>query len=106
MRNLITNAIKFTHRKGEIIINMTQNEKDYIFSVKDNGIGIDTEKLDILFTTNIKQSTPGTENEKGSGLGLMISRELIKCMGGDIYAESEKNKGTTFYFTIPINSKK
>jgi signal transduction histidine kinase len=106
MRNLITNAIKFTHRKGEIIINMTQNEKDYIFSVKDNGIGIDTEKLDILFTTNIKQSTPGTENEKGSGLGLMISRELIKRMGGDIYAESEKNKGTTFYFTIPIKSKK
>ena len=106
MRNLITNAIKFTHRKGEIIINMTQNEKDYIFSVKDNGIGIDTEKLDILFTTNIKQSTPGTENEKGSGLGLMISRELIKRMGGDIYAESEKDKGTTFYFTIPINSKK
>jgi signal transduction histidine kinase len=101
MRNLITNAIKFTPRKGEIIINMEQNEKEYIFSVKDNGIGISAEKLEWIFTTNVKQSTLGTENEKGSGLGLMISRELVKRMGGEISAESEEGKGSIFYFSIP-----
>jgi len=100
MRNLLTNAIKFTNRHGEILVNLEEEKENYWFMVKDNGIGIPPEKLSKLLSSKLKESTVGTENEKGTGLGLMISTELIEFIGGKLKVESQVGKGSTFSFNI------
>lgn len=100
--NLITNAIKFTHSGGSITINAKRNENFYIISVKDTGIGIKPEDLDKLFRIDISFTTRGTNQEQGTGLGLILCKELVKKHNGHIWVESEVNKGTTFYFSLPV----
>ncbi len=100
-RNLISNAIKFTNNNGEVIISMKRENKQIIFSIQDNGIGIAPEKTASLFAINQKNNTLGTNNESGTGLGLMLCKDFVEKHGGKIWVNSEINKGSTFMFSIP-----
>ncbi len=108
LTNLFSNSIKYTHSEGIIEISTKVKNGNYIFSIKDNGIGIDDNEKDIIFkrfgkikAVNISKNDVDMQ---GTGLGLYITKEIIKLHGGKIWFESEgKNKGTTFFFTIPIN---
>lgn len=106
LSNLISNALKFTHQ-GSIVIGFKQsNSHKIIFFVKDTGIGIDPSHQEAIFERFSKfNSECETMLFPGTGLGLTICRELIQLMGGNIWFESEINKGSTFYFTLPnLNS--
>ncbi|WP_298287328.1 tetratricopeptide repeat-containing sensor histidine kinase [uncultured Lutibacter sp.] len=101
LRNLISNAIKFTQSEGRIeIISNTKNGFTKI-SIKDSGIGISEENLKNLFNIETKKSTLGTSNEQGSGLGLILCKEFVERHGGEIFVESELTLGSTFSFTLP-----
>lgn len=100
-RNLVSNAIKFTQTNGEVILSMTRENTQIVFSVKDNGIGISLEKSAGLFAIDQKHSTFGTNDELGTGLGLMLCKEFAEKHGGKIWVESEAGKGSEFKFSIP-----
>ncbi len=96
LRNLISNAIKFSYRKGVVEINTHMDGTDkVIISISDNGKGIESDRIDLLLSSSQINSTMGTENEKGSGLGLILCREFMKKINGEINIESKKYKGTT-----------
>jgi len=103
LRNLISNAVKFTDKKGEIKISSRMKEDKIEVSVQDNGRGIDRENEKKLFKIDQEHSTRGTENESGTGLGLILCKELIIQSGGEISVETELGKGSTFKFTLPVN---
>jgi signal transduction histidine kinase len=105
LRNLISNAIKFTYNSGKINISAEQTEEELMVSVRDNGVGIKPEDIEKLFRIDENRSTLGTQNEKGTGLGLILCKEFIEKHGGKIWVESTVGKGSNFYFTIP-NSRK
>ena len=99
-QNLISNAIKYRGEKNpEIHISSNKLDNEYIFSVKDNGIGIDKKHLEQIFTIFQRLHTRG--EYAGTGIGLAISEKIVQQHHGKIWAESELGKGTTFYFTIP-----
>jgi len=99
LSNLIKNAIKFT-RSGSISISCTQVDKYLQFKIKDTGIGIQSERLDAIFDRFVQADIGDTRAHEGSGLGLAISKSYVKMLGGNIWVESEVEKGSTFYFTI------
>jgi signal transduction histidine kinase len=100
-RNLISNAIKFTPKGGQIEIKASESGLNTILiAVKDDGIGMSRDILDKLFSLSAKINRKGTEGELSSGLGLILCKELIEKQGGKVWAESEENKGSTFYFTL------
>jgi PAS domain S-box-containing protein len=99
LRNLITNAAKFTTKgKIELIVKMTSNT-EIIFEVKDTGIGISEESIDIIFNRYYQEKKSETK-KTGTGLGLAISKQLVELMGGRIWFSSKPGKGTSFYFTL------
>lgn len=101
LRNLTANAIKFSHPNSSVLIKAVP-EGEYIrFSVKDSGMGIAPEYIERLFKIESSFSTTGTENEKGSGLGLILCKEFVEKSNGEIWLESTPGVGTTFYFDIP-----
>lgn len=105
LRNLTTNAVKFTPREGRIIITanlLTDNSVQ--ISINDSGIGMNKSLLDKLFKLNEHTSRPGTDGEPSTGLGLLLCAEFVEKQGGKIWVESEVGKGSTFYFTIPQQS--
>jgi len=104
LRNLLSNAVKFTHRGGKVVISVKAGPNSTIVSVKDTGTGIPKERIDKLFRIETRNSTPGTENEQGTGLGLKLCREFVEKQGGMIWVESEENKGSEFLFSIPAMS--
>lgn len=102
LRNLIANAFKFTLINGTITISATQESEDFItIAVKDTGVGMTVEQIGKLFITNTHFSTRGTDDEHGTGLGLLLCKDFVEKNGGKIWVESEINKGSTFYFTLP-----
>ncbi len=105
LRNLVSNAIKFTNEGGVVrIFSKTIEENGVKFeqiSVQDNGVGIPYEVQDKLLQLDFVYTTPGTNNEIGTGLGLNIVKELVKLNGGRIWFESKPKTGTTFHFTLP-----
>ncbi len=102
-QNLIANAIKFTRVKGKITVS-AENEGDFVrVSVADNGIGIKEEDLDKLFKIDVQHTTMGTAKETGTGLGLILCKELIQRHGGVISVHSKYGEGTTFSFTLPLS---
>ncbi|MCP4311958.1 MAG: hypothetical protein GY790_11900 [Bacteroidetes bacterium] len=101
LRNLISNAIKFTNRNGNISIEEEQFPDATVITVCDSGIGIDEASLQNLFKLSDKVSVPGTENEKGTGLGLILCKEFIEMHKGKIWVESELGKGSSFKFSLP-----
>ncbi len=101
LRNLVSNAIKFTHPEGRIVITVQPKPDELFVTVRDNGIGISEENLKKLFRIDENFSTRGTLKETGTGLGLVLCNEFVTKHGGKIWAESEPGKGSTFCFTIP-----
>ena len=102
IRNLIVNAIKFTKEGGNVRIEARNNELgETLFSVSDSGIGMNQGHLDKIFRLDTKVNRQGTNGEASSGLGLILCKEFIEKHKGKIWAESEVEKGSTFYFTIP-----
>ncbi len=104
LRNLISNAIKFTNPNGKIDITALQNDNFIEIAVSDNGVGMKEETRKKLFDISANITTRGTANEKGSGLGLILCKEFVAKHGGKIWVESEVGKGSTFYFTLPYQS--
>jgi two-component system, sensor histidine kinase and response regulator len=101
IRNLISNAIKFTPRGGKITMKASIKEEFIHFTVADTGIGITNENLSRLFKIEDNVTTLGTEDEVGTGLGLIICKEFVEKNGGTIWAKSSINEGTQFTFSIP-----
>jgi len=101
LRNLISNAIKFTNPEGTIVVAAGQQKNEIQISVTDNGVGIEEDGIWKLFRIDQNHSTTGTHNEKGTGLGLILCKEFVDKHGGRIWVESEVGKGSMFYFTIP-----
>jgi PAS domain S-box-containing protein len=101
LRNLITNATKFTPRGGEIIISAKRPNGYTQIRISDNGVGMTQEAMKKLFRIDHKNSETGTENEKGSGLGLILCKEFVEKHKGSIWVQSSPGKGSTFSFTIP-----
>lgn len=103
LRNLISNAIKFTPRNGKITISAEEKDGFAIISVQDTGKGMTQETMDSLFRIDLSHSTRGTENEAGSGLGLILCREFVNKNGGEIKVESVLGLGTRFFFSVPLS---
>jgi len=101
LRNLIANAIKFSYANSTIWLKGEDKQGHILFSVTDSGLGITKENLDQLLKIESKLTTRGTQEEKGTGLGLILCKEFVELSGGRIWAESEFGLGTTFYFSIP-----
>jgi signal transduction histidine kinase len=101
VRNLISNALKFTYPGGSITLSSQQNDKFTTVSVADTGIGIDKEHMAMLFQIDTAYKRRGTAREQGTGLGLILCKEFIEKHGGKIRVESEIGKGSTFSFTLP-----
>jgi PAS domain S-box-containing protein len=102
LRNLINNALKFTNEQGIVKVNTHNIENEMLFIVSDTGIGIEPEHISNLFKIDCKLSKTGTAGEKGTGLGLILSKEFVEKHGGKIWVESELGKGSEFKFTIPL----
>ncbi|BAV08002.1 Signal transduction histidine kinase [Filimonas lacunae] len=104
LRNLLTNAIKFSHPNGniDIIINKGSGKQIWV-QVKDYGMGIAPEVLPGIFSTSVLPSAPGTQNEKGIGLGLQLIKEFITRNGGVILVKSKPGEGSTFSFSLPAS---
>lgn len=103
LRNLISNAIKFTNSNGKIDVTALQNDNFIEIAVSDNGVGMNDETRKKLFDISTNITTKGTANEKGSGLGLILCKEFIEKHGGKIWIESEEGRGSIFKFTLPLN---
>lgn len=103
LRNLMSNAIKFTKVGGQINITVTYEYNQVKISTSDNGVGIKEEIRKNLFKTTTNTTSLGTENENGSGLGLILCKEFVEKHGGNIWVESKLGKGSDFKFTLPLN---
>ena len=103
VRNLVSNAIKFTKPGGKVKVTAGYND-DHVVEIKvsDSGIGMPSELKERLFRINEKTSRPGTGGEQSTGLGLLLCKEFIEKHGGKIWVESIADKGSTFYFTLPL----
>ena len=101
MRNLLNNALKFTPEKGEIIVGIDSNQQFAKVWVKDSGIGISKEKMEMVFEL-ANGHGKGTKGETGKGLGLFFCKEFLTMNNGDIFIDSVKGKGTTITFTLPL----
>ena len=102
IRNLVSNAIKFTKKDGKIVISASFEENNFIgISISDNGIGMSKSMLKNLFQIDVQTNRKGTEGEPSTGLGLMICKEFIEKHGGKLWVESEEGKGSIFHFTLP-----
>lgn len=101
--NLVSNAIKFTPEGGSISISSQNNTDRIDLYIKDTGVGMSQEQIEKLFKVEISNSTPGTNNEQGTGLGLILCKEFIEKNFGDIEIKSRINEGTSFRFSIPTS---
>jgi len=103
LRNLISNALKFTDTRGGVTISSHSGNNGMLtVRISDQGVGISEERMDKLFNITQNYSTPGTHNEKGTGLGLILCKEFVERNGGSIWAESRLGAGSTFSFTLPV----
>ncbi|MGV8944953.1 MAG: transporter substrate-binding domain-containing protein [Lutibacter sp.] len=102
LRNLISNATKYSRSNGEIYISAVQNKNNIEITISDNGVGMSEETQNKLFKIDTNITTTGTANEKGSGLGLILCKEFVEKHGGKIWAKSELGKGSSFVFSLPF----
>lgn len=101
IRNLVSNALKFVELGGTIHINSNIQDNHVLISIKDDGVGMTKEQVDKI-SNHTFYTTTGTQKEKGNGLGLFLCTEFVKKNGGEFWIESEKDKGSSFYFTLPL----
>jgi two-component system sensor histidine kinase/response regulator len=105
IRNLLSNAVKYTPRGGRISIllkDKTLSGEGIMLKICDNGVGIPESKQKSIFSSNEIESTPGTENEKGTGLGLKLCYELVRLNNGNMEIESTEGEGTCFLIILPV----
>jgi signal transduction histidine kinase len=102
IRNLLSNALKFTLPGGSVEIGVTEKDGFACISIKDDGIGMDKKYMQNLFSIEKMESRPGTENETGSGLGLVLCKEFVEKNKGKLTVESKKGVGSIFSFTLPL----
>lgn len=102
VRNLISNAIKFSNPDGQIVVSLKTDNDMAVVSVKDNGCGISKENQGKLLHTDTHFSTFGTNNEEGSGLGLLLCQDFIVKNGGKLWFESQEGVGSTFSCSVPL----
>lgn len=105
LRNLVSNAIKFSHPGGQVWISAYSRDTMVIIGVRDEGMGITEEQRSVLFKTDNPFRQRGTGNEEGTGLGLAISKEFVERNGGEIWAEKANGKGSGFFFSLPAANK-
>lgn len=103
IRNLVSNAIKYTPKYGQIKLFDKVIDGKMEITIKDNGIGIRPENIDKILSLSSSKSTKGTEGEKGTGLGLVLCKGFVEKNGGSLYVESELGEGSSFKFTLPLN---
>ena len=103
IRNLISNALKFTPKNGSVTITASENDHNWEVSIQDSGVGMEQSTQQLIFDSNSHLTTYGTDNEKGTGLGLTLCKELIENNKGSIWVNSSINQGTCFKFTLPKN---
>jgi PAS domain S-box-containing protein len=102
-RNLLSNAVKFTRRDGKVIIRAKKIDSKLLeISVRDTGVGMSEEKVKKLFKIDEMVSSKGTEGEPSTGLGLLLCKEFVEKHGGRIWVDSEKGRGSTFSFSLPV----
>lgn len=101
--NIVSNAIKFTNHNGEIKISYVNYSETDCILIEDNGVGMSGDKIDSLFRIDKNNSTEGTNNEKGTGLGMLLCHEFISKYNGNIYVDSALGIGSKFYINIPKN---
>jgi signal transduction histidine kinase len=101
IRNLLSNALKYSHENGVVVINTRSGAHGMIIEIVDTGIGMDPEKASNLFRLEYSASTVGTKGEKGSGLGLLLCKEFVEKHNGKIHVKSELGKGSTFTVELP-----
>ena len=102
VRNLISNAIKFTDKGGRVFITCSKSEEELAITVNDTGIGIEKERLDNLFRIDEAVSIPGTHGETGTGLGLLLCKEFVEKNNGKILVISNEGEGSSFTITLPL----
>jgi signal transduction histidine kinase len=102
LRNLISNAIKFTSTDGSITISSWATENEVVVSVCDTGVGMSREAMEKIFRVDARYTTKGTANEVGTGLGLVMVKEFVEKNNGSLKVESQEGKGSTFTFTLPL----
>ncbi|KPL21479.1 MAG: hypothetical protein AMS23_09270 [Bacteroides sp. SM1_62] len=105
LRNLINNAVKFTPNGGQVRIFCEQNDSEITISIEDTGIGMSEKQLDNLFRLDSNVTMPGTSEEKGTGLGLILCKEFVDMHNGKIWAFSKPKEGSTFSFTLPLKAR-
>jgi signal transduction histidine kinase len=105
VRNLLSNAIKFTHPRGNIRISFENTNKFFIFKIEDDGVGMKKDEIPLIFIPGGQKSKQGTADEKGTGIGLLISKEFVDRHKGHFQINSELGKGSTFAVHIPVNKK-
>ena len=105
LRNLISNAIKFTHEAGSIELSSVETDEGISISVKDSGVGMTRGISSKLFDMTYNFTTKGTLDEKGSGFGLVLCKEFLEKHNGRIWVESEEGKGSVFSFYLPLSDK-
>jgi len=104
IRNLVSNAIKFTYPDGDVTIRIDRDSQQKVtVSIEDNGCGLTENAIKDLFILDRRTTSRGTANETGTGLGLILSHEFIRKNGGQMWVESKPEEGTTFYFSLPVN---
>jgi signal transduction histidine kinase len=99
--NLVSNAVKFTPHKGKIEVRAIEKNNHLEIEIADTGIGISDENMKKLFKPDVKFHTPGTDKEKGTGLGLLLCKEFVEKNDGSIWVESTEGKGSSFHFSLP-----
>jgi len=105
IRNLVSNAMKFTPKGGKISVSAKAiDDKNIEIAVKDTGIGMTSEMINNLFRLDVKTNREGTDGEPSSGLGLLLCKEFVEKHGGKIWVESQEGKGSEFKFTLPIRN--
>ncbi len=105
LKNLLSNAIKFTPANGTVAISCEEKDTEVEISISDTGIGIKPEDIDKLFKIDVSHTTIGTGKEEGTGLGLILCKELVEKNGGSIWVEGEEGKGSRFYIRLPSQQK-
>jgi signal transduction histidine kinase len=104
LRNLVSNALKFSFPDSEVIIETHVLDSELWISVKDSGVGIPPDALEKLFRIDVNYTTHGTQKEVGTGLGLILCKEFIEKHNGEIRVESEEGKGAVFSFSLPMKN--
>jgi two-component system CheB/CheR fusion protein len=104
LQNIVSNAIKHSHKGGQITVSAKKRDSLMIIKIKDSGVGMTKKIQENLFAPHVKSLSKAVEENKGAGIGLLLVKGFLEKCGGDIWVESSEGKGSSFYFSLPINN--